>query len=285
MQATSAEAFNGLRQVIQSRLATLLDDRPARPVNAAAQYVVLTPGHRWRGILALLSGRLFPSIPVEASERFGAALEIFHAASLTLDDLPSMDHATVRRGRPCVHMVQPRWVVDLLPAYLVSIGYEALLDLPGVHPERALAVARRAAGIAQAMTRGQELDLALEAPSLSQLLECHRLKTGLLYAFSASGPARLAGATAAEVEALEGFGETLGLVYQLEDDTWEGEAGLEALGKDGSNGRAPEARLIPESEAGSLRQRLLERCEASLRRFGDAAVPLLEMLPNVSVVR
>ena len=42
-------------------------------------------------------------------------VELAHAASLVLDDQPSMDDAKVRRGKPCTHHAFPSWAVDIAP--------------------------------------------------------------------------------------------------------------------------------------------------------------------------
>src|SRR6478609_308054 len=72
------------------------------PVVEAMRYTLLAPSKRVRAVLVLLaadlcgtSARAMPA---------ACAVEAIHAASLMLDDLPSMDDAPLRRGRPAAHI-------------------------------------------------------------------------------------------------------------------------------------------------------------------------------------
>ncbi len=73
------------------------------PVYQALRYAVLGAGQRIRPILALRVSRIFGA-PEEATIRAAIAVELIHCASLILDDLPCMDNAAVRRGKPSVHL-------------------------------------------------------------------------------------------------------------------------------------------------------------------------------------
>ena len=71
-------------------------------LHEAMRTSLLSPGKRLRGIVVLttcdlLRGSRSTAMPL------AAAVEMVHAASLILDDLPSMDDATLRRGLPAVH--------------------------------------------------------------------------------------------------------------------------------------------------------------------------------------
>src|ERR671918_739236 len=71
-------------------------------VQRSMAYTVLAPSKRVRPVLTLLcaelcGGRVAQALPAAAS------IELVHASSLILDDLPSMDNAPLRRGRPTNH--------------------------------------------------------------------------------------------------------------------------------------------------------------------------------------
>jgi geranylgeranyl pyrophosphate synthase len=57
-------------------------------------------------------------------------VELAHGASLVLDDLPSMDDAAIRRGKPCTHHAFPAWAADMTPVFLVTLAYRISLDIP-----------------------------------------------------------------------------------------------------------------------------------------------------------
>ncbi|WP_339492005.1 polyprenyl synthetase family protein [Pseudomonas rhizophila] len=50
----------------------------------------------------------------------GCAVELIHAASLVLDDMPCMDNASLRRGQPTVHLKFGEDVAILTAVALLS---------------------------------------------------------------------------------------------------------------------------------------------------------------------
>ena len=90
-------------RIIEDLERTLQDDACGPPlVQEAMRYTLLAPSKRIRATLALLAAELCGS-----SARAGpaaASVELVHAASLILDDLPCMDDAPLRRGQPANHV-------------------------------------------------------------------------------------------------------------------------------------------------------------------------------------
>src|SRR5262245_16132340 len=79
---------------------------PAASTEALARAIaeaVLSPGKRLRPLVALAAGALTRA-PEGAASAVAVAVEYVHAASLVLDDLPSMDNARRRRGKPALHV-------------------------------------------------------------------------------------------------------------------------------------------------------------------------------------
>ena len=72
---------------------------PGDPLPFATREALLSPGKRVRPVLVVLAGELFGAARPRLVDA-GCAIEMVHAASLVLDDLPSMDDATTRRGKP-----------------------------------------------------------------------------------------------------------------------------------------------------------------------------------------
>ena len=75
---------------------------PGRDLTTAIRHSLLAPGKRARGVLLLLAAGHGQAERPEAFAPAGA-IEMVHAASLIFDDLPAMDNATLRRGRPANH--------------------------------------------------------------------------------------------------------------------------------------------------------------------------------------
>jgi geranylgeranyl pyrophosphate synthase len=71
-------------------------------LRGAVLEILSTTGSLWRAQLAWAVGRAegLKSAPAMA---LATSVEAFHTASLLFDDLPAMDDAEFRRGRPCIH--------------------------------------------------------------------------------------------------------------------------------------------------------------------------------------
>jgi len=279
------DSCTGIREKVDARIGQAFANRASEQVNEAARYVMSGGGHRWRAIIAVLSGRMFPASSPRAVLQLAAAIELFHAASLVLDDLPSMDNASLRRGQPCVHTCHPSWVVDMLPSYLLTLGYEMLLTLPQVDAQQCNLVARRASEIAQKMTRGQELDIDPETSDFQALHDCHRLKTGLLYGFAASAPAALAEAPGKTVSGLQQFGLLLGLLYQLDDDCTDFRSDPVLTGKDGGDGPPAALDSLPREAISQLAEDLHRDAERQLSLLPVDTSSLSNLLPALTVRR
>ena len=71
-------------------------------VAQAAQYSLLNGGKRVRGVLTLSVSEMLGGDPKVAAA-LGASVEMLHCYSLIHDDLPCMDDADLRRGKPACH--------------------------------------------------------------------------------------------------------------------------------------------------------------------------------------
>jgi geranylgeranyl pyrophosphate synthase len=224
-----------VRAAVDGGLQRALGDLAETEVRRAAGYVVLNGGHRWRALTTLAAGQIFQADPWPWALAAACGVELAHAASLVLDDLPSMDNAELRRGKPCVHLVFPRWVVDLLPSYLIALAYQICLSDEHVDPARRVAAAREVSAAGLQMVEGQEMDLQPPPGAVSsgdQVLVCYRLKSGMLYAAAARAGAIVCGAAPEDVQTLGSVGVGLGVAYQLLDDVADVVCGVEELGKE-----------------------------------------------------
>ncbi len=70
-------------------------------LHEAMRYAVLGGGKRLRPFLVVAGAELF-AVPAPRALRVGVAIELIHGYSLVHDDLPAMDDALTRRGRPSV---------------------------------------------------------------------------------------------------------------------------------------------------------------------------------------
>ncbi len=249
------------RSAVEGELENILDECPSSAVNNVARYVTLGGGHRWRAVLVLAGSSLVRrQIPSQAFLRCACAMELYHAASLVLDDLPSMDDARFRRGKPCAHCVFPLWAVDMVPPYLIAVAHSVLLSLPGIPAPARNEIARQAGTVAVRMSCGQEKDLLGPGKGLEEIMTVYREKTGALFGLSAACPLILAGKDPAPL--LE-FGETLGVAYQLMDDFADMSSDLPSLGK--NPGQDADKTTLLEQAGVMAAEDILERCFAQAR--------------------
>jgi farnesyl diphosphate synthase len=242
---------------------------PGARLHEAMRYATLGGGKRLRAFLAVASADLF-DVPRARSVRVGAAIELIHAYSLAHDDLPAMDDALTRRGRPSCHRQYDEATAILAGDALQSLAFDLLVD-PATHPEpsvRCALVARLAAAAGpRGMCGGQMIDLLAERRTLDleQILELQRLKTGTLISYACETGALLGGGSDAARGALRGYAADLGLAFQIQDDlldvTGDAEVTGKDLGRDAVAGKATVVALLGVAES---RRHLAELRDSAL---------------------
>ena len=94
-------------------------------VERAMAYTALAPSKQVRAALVLLCAELCRGNTTRAVPA-AAAIELVHAASLILDDLPSMDDAPLRRGRRANHLEFGEPVAILAAFGLLNLAYGSI---------------------------------------------------------------------------------------------------------------------------------------------------------------
>jgi len=222
-----------VREAIETYLAHKFTEYPDTEVCQAAQYAVLGGGNRWRPIVAVAAGQIFREDALRIGLPGACGVELAHAASLVLDDLPSMDNAAVRRGKPATHEAFPNWVVDLTPMFLVNMAYQISLENPLVSHKRRVTAALELSRAGLDMIAGQVKDIEQDFRDGKEktILQCYRMKSGVLYSAAAKSGGILCGANDDEAEALAQAGLNLGISFQLLDDAADVIAGVSEAGK------------------------------------------------------
>lgn len=192
-----------------------------------------TQGKLIRGSLVLFASEMFGGGVSKDVLRIGAALEILHSSLLIHDDI--MDNDLFRRGQPSIHnqfeaLVKEKEVYNSkhtgvsLAICTGDIGYFLAWELVGytVHPEHR-AISQKIAhevslvGIAQMQDVSAADGLVVDE---KQILHTYMYKTGR---YSVSLPlaigAMLTNQDKKVIELLECFGEKVGVLFQLTDDT------------------------------------------------------------------
>lgn len=233
-------SFQNWMQAVRQRTELALDrhlppasHNPQR-LHEAMRYACLNGGKRLRPMLVHAAGAV-SGASAEALDRCAAAIEMIHVYSLVHDDLPCMDDDTLRRGQPTCHVQFDEATALLVGDALQTQAFATLIEAPlaptiTVELVRTLARASGAAG----MAGGQAIDLAAVGQALNeaQLEQMHVMKTGALIR-AAIRMGALAGESldAAQLDRLDGFGKSLGLLFQVVDDILDCTGTTEALGK------------------------------------------------------
>ena len=210
-----------------------------KTVLEAMNYSVLAGGKRLRPMLMQETYRLFGGNS-EIVEPFMAAIEMIHTYSLVHDDLPAMDNDEYRRGRKTTHVVYGEGMAILAGDGLLNYAFETALkafDLEPANPAigRAMQVLAKKAGV-YGMIGGQTADIEAEDMDQSKvtnelLLFIHENKTAALIQSSMMIGAILAGASEADVKAVEKIAYNVGIAFQIQDDILDITSSLEVLGK------------------------------------------------------
>lgn len=271
-------------------LGDVLPDELTRIVRAG----VLSGGKRLRPILCVAAFRACGPEPSEPVRDLAVSLELVHAYSLMHDDLPCMDDADLRRGRPTPHRRFGEAPTTVAAAALVPAAAlqawraAAALGLPEEPRRSVVRVLMEAAG-ASGMVGGQALDLLGEERRLTaeELDDVHRRKTGALLAAGPRMGGLAAGSSGPVVRALGRYGRSLGLAFQITDDVLDATSTPEALGKEPSDRELAKSTYVALHGLDEARRRARAEAERAQEILAAAGVedPLLHALAEFAVRR
>ena len=234
---TSAAYVSTLREKINIHLETLMPRESRCPVNLyrAIRYSLLGGGKRVRPLLCVVVSEAAKGRGRAFAQDAGCAIEMVHAASLILDDLPCMDDGTTRRGRPTAHVKFGQATAILASFALLNRAFGVISESaadPGV-VNQATKVLSGAVG-ADGMIAGQEIDLNERAVfgDITTIEELNLLKTGTLFVAAGHIGALAAGLEPEAVEAVRRFSRHFGLAFQTADDLIDQMSDAQAAGKD-----------------------------------------------------
>lgn len=275
------EAMQACTRAVEQALSDLAPE-PAGPdarVWQAMRYSLLAGGKRLRPFLVMQSADLF-AVPPEQAMRAAAAVEMVHTYSLIHDDLPCMDDDDLRRGMPTCHRQFDEATAVLAGDGLQALAFEVLMGPetdpdPAIRCQLALGLARSAG--APGMVGGQMIDLLAENTSydLETITRLQAMKTGALITWSMAAGGVLGRATPAEQAGLTGFGEAIGIAFQIADDLLDMEGDAQSLGKavrkDADAGKETFVSILGVEEARAKADELVDEAISSLDLFGKKA--------------
>lgn len=225
-----------LRREIDLRLEQLLKEQTSARVGAVVRDAVLGPGHRLRPLLLMLSAKECGAPAAQALD-LACALEMVHAASLVIDDLPAMDDAKERRGRPAIHVQHGQAAAILAAIALLARAFAVVGQLPKAGAGLRVAMSQQLADLVDTLVSGQldELQHVASVPSSQRHLlpdiawsttaarqrgveDCIGRKTAAAFVSAVQMAVTLTPLSVVRSQALLDFAKHLGHAYQIDDD-------------------------------------------------------------------
>ena len=261
----------------------------------AMRYAVLDGGKRLRPLLTLAAARAVAgAAELPAALRSACAVELIHAYSLVHDDMPCMDNDVLRRGKPTVHVQFGQAGALLAGDALQTLAFEVLTPLDGsvdaAVQARLCAILARASGRV-GMAGGQAIDLASVGLALTEdsLRHMHQLKTGALLQASVMMGAACGSGSKAQLQALEAFGQAIGLAFQVVDDVLDVTADSATLGKtagkDADNDKPTYVALMGLERSRAYAATLAAQAHAALQGSGLPDTAALAALADMVIHR
>ena len=190
----------------------------------AMNYTPLAGGKHLRAMI-ILRGAEDLGISEEIATDVAAAVELFHSGTLIHDDMPEIDNASTRRGKPALHKVYGEGIALLAGDGLFFLSFKIMSKYPKLFKEFAEA--------AYDVLIGESMDVELEELenfTENDIYEMYEKKTGALFGFAFSAPAILADNR--NWETLKKMGRRFGLAFQTFDDIKDVIGDSKLMGKD-----------------------------------------------------
>lgn len=269
--------LDNLMQISQQRiiqLANIYLKSESSPLLAEAMiYSSLNGGKRLRPTLVYATGLTFGE-PLDQLDAPACAVELIHAYSLIHDDLPAMDNADLRRGKPSCHKAFNESLAILAGDALQPLAFEILsrhpCQLNSNQRIEMIQTLSRAIG-PEGMCAGQALDLQMK----DDLELIYRLKTGALLHACVQLGAIVANAQLPTMTALSHYANNLGLAFQIQDDLLDLELS-QTTGKpqaiDIKNNKTTFPVLFGEKQAKLKVETLFSNALEAIKDFGNSSL-------------
>ncbi len=276
------------QEAVEQALSHWVPESLPAGLGQAMRYAVLDGGKRLRPLLVLATSEALQG-DTGAAMRAACSVELIHAYSLVHDDMPCMDNDVLRRGKPTTHVKFGEAQALLAGDALQALAFELLVpDDASLEPAMSVALCRLLALSAggDGMAGGQSVDLASVGRTLdlTELEAMHRRKTGALLQASVVMGAVAGRASAATLRALETYGASLGLAFQVVDDILDVVADVAALGKtvgkDAASDKPTFVSLMGLEQAQRYADRALDRAHEALEQTGLADTHNLHALAD-----
>ncbi|MFT6463646.1 polyprenyl synthetase family protein [Halopseudomonas sp.] len=225
-------------------------------VEKIGHYIISAGGKRLRPLVVLLSARAC-GLEDARQHSLAAIIEFLHTATLLHDDV--VDISDQRRGRSTANSLWGNAPSVLVGDFLYSRAFEMMVELGDMQIMRVLANATNVIAEGEVLQLSKVRDASTDETTYMEVI---RSKTAMLFEASTHSAGLLAGAEAAQTEALRGYGNALGIAFQLVDDVLDYNGDAQAMGKNVGDDLAegkPTLPLIYTMREGTAEQAALVR--------------------------
>ena len=191
-------------------------------VNRLVRHVSRFHGKMLRPMLVLLSGKAVGEL-TDAHVTLATVVEMVHMATLVHDDV--LDEAELRRKGATINHLRGNEAAVLLGDYLISHSYHLCSSLDSQLASRLIARTTNQVCEGELLQIDNRNNIDLDEPTY---LEIITRKTASLCAVCCHLGATFAGGSEAQVAALDTYGRSLGIAFQIQDDILDivGETGV-----------------------------------------------------------
>lgn len=209
-----------LNQTIVNRM-----ESPVPLINQLAAYIIAAGGKRLRPLLTLAIARAL-DYNGDDHLKLAASVEFIHTATLLHDDV--VDESDQRRGQASANAMFGNQASVLVGDFLFSRSFQLMVETGSLDVLRILSNASAVIAQGEVMQLASTGNLALTRETYFEVIGA---KTAALFAAAAEVGAVIAHATPAIIQAVNDYGQHLGVAFQIADDVLDYQGNLQTMGK------------------------------------------------------
>lgn len=194
-------------------------------ISQIGSYIISAGGKRLRPIITILAGKVL-GYDDDKLYSLAAMVEFIHTSTLLHDDV--VDESELRRGRATANNLFGNAAAVLVGDFLYTRAFQLMVGSGSLKILDVMADATNIIAEGEVM---QLMNIGNTDISESQYLQVIQYKTAKLFEAAAQVGAILAGADAAQEQALKDYGMYVGTAFQIIDDVLDYSGSPEQIGK------------------------------------------------------
>lgn len=181
-------------------------------INKIGNYILEAGGKRLRPLLVLLAARACGYTGTRHVE-LATIIEFLHTATLLHDDV--VDSSDLRRGQSTANIKWDNSPSILVGDFLYSRAFQCMVSIGNMQVMQVLSNATNVIAEGEVMQLMHVRDASLSEAKYMDVIRC---KTAMLFEASSHTAALLSGTNKTQENALQDYGNHLGMAFQLIDD-------------------------------------------------------------------